>query len=65
MLGVTIAAGVCGGLISTFGYYWPFLVFGPVFSCIGSGLLYTIDEHTSSAKIIGFQIVRPASRPLA
>ncbi|BGP04230.1 hypothetical protein JCM10049v2_000028 [Rhodotorula toruloides] len=57
MLGVTIAAGVCGALISTFGYYWPFLVFGPIFSCIGSGLLYTVDEHTSSAKLIGFQII--------
>ncbi|BGP21155.1 hypothetical protein JCM10295v2_000026 [Rhodotorula toruloides] len=57
MLGVTIAAGLCGALISTFGYYWPFLVFGPVFSCIGSGLLYTVDEHTSSAKLIGFQII--------
>lgn len=61
MLGVTIAAGVCGALISTFGSYWPFLVFGPIFSCIGSGLLYTVDEHTSSAKLIGFQIVRPLS----
>jgi len=58
MLGVVFASGIAGGLISKIGYYWPFLLFGPVFSCIGSGLLYTVDENTPSANLIGYQIVR-------
>lgn len=36
---------------------WPFLVASPVFITIGSGLLYLLDTNTSSAKIIGFQIL--------
>ncbi|GAA5916994.1 hypothetical protein JCM8208_003424 [Rhodotorula glutinis] len=57
MLSVVFASGAAGGLISWTGYYWPFLVFGPVFSCIGSGLLYTVDERSSMAKLIGYQIL--------
>ncbi|GAA5856891.1 hypothetical protein JCM9279_007592 [Rhodotorula babjevae] len=57
MLSVVFASGAAGGLISWTGYYWPFLVLGPVFSCIGSGLLYTVDEHSSMAKLIGYQIL--------
>ncbi|TNY23706.1 major facilitator superfamily domain-containing protein [Rhodotorula diobovata] len=57
MLGVVFASGIAGGLISKIGYYWPFLLFGPVFSCIGSGLLYTVDENTPSANLIGYQIL--------
>lgn len=57
MLGVVFLSGVSGGLVSHFGYYWPFLVGGPVFICIGSGLLYTIDEFTPNSKLIGYQIV--------
>ncbi|BGP44235.1 hypothetical protein JCM10450v2_000046 [Rhodotorula kratochvilovae] len=57
MLGVVFASGIAGALISKFGRYWPFLVFGPLFSCVGSGLLYTIDENTAMSKIIGYQIL--------
>lgn len=39
------------------GYYKPWLVFGPWLMIIGSALMYTINEDTSSAKLIGFQIV--------
>ena len=36
---------------------WPFLVAAPVFLALGSGLLYSLDENTPEAKIIGFQIL--------
>ncbi|GAA6053549.1 hypothetical protein JCM3770_005189 [Rhodotorula araucariae] len=57
MLGVVFASGIAGALISRFGRYWPFLVFGPLFCCIGSGLLYTVDEQTPMSKLIGYQIL--------
>jgi hypothetical protein len=32
-------------------------VASPFFLAVGSGLLYSLDVHTSNAKIIGFQIL--------
>lgn len=46
-----------GQVVGRFGRYWPFLVAGPVPLSIGAGLLYTITEHTSSGKLIGYQIL--------
>ncbi|KAM0753699.1 MFS general substrate transporter, partial [Meredithblackwellia eburnea MCA 4105] len=57
MLGVVFAAGISGGLVSALGRYQPWLVGGPFLICIGSGLLYTVTEHSSSAKVAGFQII--------
>ncbi|BGP12136.1 hypothetical protein JCM10213_004701 [Rhodosporidiobolus nylandii] len=57
MIGIVVASAVSGGIISATGRYWPFLVGAPTFTCIGSGLLYTITEHTSSSKLIGYQIL--------
>lgn len=57
MLGVVVCSGLAGGLISYWGYYWPFLVVGPLFCCIGGGLLYTVTEFTPMSRLIGFQIV--------
>lgn len=56
-LGVVFSAGISGGLVSYWGYYWPFLVSFPTLMAIGSGLLYTIRADTSSPKLIGFQII--------
>jgi len=52
---------VSGILVSKFGYYWPFLITAPPFLAVGSGLLYTISQTTSSAKLAGFQILVGAS----
>ncbi|KAJ7710154.1 major facilitator superfamily domain-containing protein [Mycena metata] len=57
MLGTVITIIIVGSLVGRFGYYWPFLVGATVFLAIGSGLLYTIDTNTSSANLIGFQIL--------
>ncbi|KAK9893727.1 MFS general substrate transporter [Cystobasidium minutum MCA 4210] len=57
MIAVTLAAGISGGVVTAFGRYKWILVFGPWFLCIGGGLFFTVDETTSSAKLIGYQII--------
>ncbi|KAJ7174046.1 ABC transporter, partial [Mycena crocata] len=57
MLGVVITVISAGQLVGRFGYYWPFLMVAPFFLAVGSGLLYTLNTSTSSARIIGFQIL--------
>ncbi|KAF7290179.1 Major facilitator transporter-like protein [Mycena indigotica] len=57
MLGTVLSVIGSGQIVGRFGRYYPFLVAAPIFLAIGSGLLYTISASTSSAKIIGFQIL--------
>ncbi|GAA5974356.1 hypothetical protein JCM11641_005232 [Rhodosporidiobolus odoratus] len=57
MLGIVFAAAIAGGIISYTGRYWYFLVCAPTLMCIGSGLLYTVKESTSTSELIGFQIL--------
>ncbi|CAK5270693.1 unnamed protein product [Mycena citricolor] len=57
MLGVVVTVISSGQLVGRFGYYWPFILSAPVFLALGSGLLYTLNSGTSSAKIVGFQIL--------
>ncbi|KAJ7116890.1 ABC transporter [Mycena epipterygia] len=56
-LGVTLTLITAGQIVGRFGYYWPFLVVSPLLLAVGAGLLYTINTSTSSAKLIGFQIL--------
>ncbi|KAJ7667212.1 transporter [Mycena rosella] len=57
MLGVVLTVISVSQAVGRFGYYWPFLMCAPVFLALGSGLFYTLDTNTSSAKVIGFQIL--------
>ncbi|KDE04644.1 hypothetical protein, variant [Microbotryum lychnidis-dioicae p1A1 Lamole] len=57
MLGVVISVILGGQIVARIGRYWPFLVIGPVFMSIGSGLMYTISVSTPSPTLIGFQIL--------
>ncbi|KAJ7141793.1 ABC transporter [Mycena crocata] len=57
MLGTVLTTISSGQLVGRFGYYWPFLITAPLFLAVGSGLLYTINISTASAKIVGFQIL--------
>ncbi|KAJ3873568.1 ABC transporter [Lentinula edodes] len=57
MLSVVLSVIGSGQLVGRFGYYWPFLVCAPVFLAVGSGLLYTVSTSTTSAQLIGFQIL--------
>ncbi|KAJ7792046.1 ABC transporter [Mycena olivaceomarginata] len=57
MLGLVITIISAGQIVGRFGYYWPFLVVAPCFLAVGSGLLYTLNPSSSSASVIGFQIL--------
>ncbi|KAJ7082360.1 ABC transporter [Mycena belliarum] len=57
MLGCVVVIIAVGQVVGRFGYYWPFLACAPIFLAIGSGLLYTLNSGTSSAAVIGFQIL--------
>jgi hypothetical protein len=46
-----------GGIIRATGHYKPWLIGGPWFTAIGGGLMYTVNAHTSFAKLIGYQII--------
>ncbi|KAJ7765658.1 ABC transporter [Mycena metata] len=57
MIGVVITAAFAGGIVAKTGYYWPVLLVAPCFLATGSGLFYTINANTSSATLVGFQII--------
>ncbi|KAJ7052200.1 ABC transporter [Mycena amicta] len=57
MLGTVLTVVSSGQIVGRTGRYWHFLVVSPVFLALGSGLLYTVSESTSSAKLVGFQIL--------
>ncbi|KAF9884655.1 hypothetical protein FE257_001408 [Aspergillus nanangensis] len=48
---------VAGALLGKVGYYQPFLLLGAAIVTIGSGLLWTLNVDSSSAKSVGYQIV--------
>lgn len=57
MCAVVAAVIISGRIVARLGRYWYLLVLGPPLLAIGSGLLYTIDQSSPSADIIGFQIL--------
>jgi hypothetical protein len=57
MMAVVLTSMGAGIIISITGHYYPFLVFGPAFTPIGGGLLYTVTQFTSTAKLVGYQIL--------
>lgn len=46
-----------GASISLVGYYQPFMTASGIFAAIGAGLIYTLDQNSSSAKYLGYQAV--------
>jgi hypothetical protein len=38
-------------------FSWHTLVIAPIFLAVGSGLFYSINDHTSNANLIGYQIL--------
>ncbi|KIL00149.1 hypothetical protein PAXRUDRAFT_8383 [Paxillus rubicundulus Ve08.2h10] len=50
----TISTGI---FMSQTGHYWTILTVGPVFSSVAGGLLFTTTESTSTAKLVGYQIL--------
>ncbi|KAJ9148980.1 Aurofusarin/rubrofusarin efflux pump AFLT [Pleurostoma richardsiae] len=46
-----------GHLMGKTGYYYPWYIAGSALEFIGGVLLYTVDEHTSNARIYGYTII--------
>ena len=46
-----------GALISTIGYYVPFMWLGATFATVGSGLLFTLKVDSPSSKLSAFQFI--------
>ncbi|KAJ7776360.1 transporter [Mycena metata] len=57
MLGLILTTIATGQIVGKTGYYYPFLPVGAAFIIIGSAVLYTVNTSTSTAKLIGFQIL--------
>ncbi|KAH8728003.1 major facilitator superfamily transporter [Phaeosphaeriaceae sp. PMI808] len=57
ILSLTITQIVVGGTITAVGIFNPFLILGPAIAAVGSGCLMLLDEHSSTGKWIGFQII--------
>ncbi|KAI0505130.1 putative efflux pump [Xylaria bambusicola] len=57
LLAVVVTSIISGGLITTFGYYTPFMIFGTIIGSIGAGLLTTWTPHVSTGVWIGYQIL--------
>ncbi|KAK6343117.1 hypothetical protein TWF718_008490 [Orbilia javanica] len=57
LLSCVLSSIVSGGLISTLGYYTPFLIGGMLLFSIGAGLITTFDVDTNSAHWIGYQVL--------
>ncbi|KAL5319175.1 hypothetical protein ACEPPN_012224 [Leptodophora sp. 'Broadleaf-Isolate-01'] len=55
VLGVVVMSIVSGGLITTLGYYTPFMILSSIVTAVGSGLLTTLEVNSDSPKWIGFQ----------
>jgi len=55
--GYVVASIFAGGITSRFKYYNPSMINGTILAVAGSALLTTIDLKTSTARIIGYQLV--------
>ncbi|KAF9003888.1 ABC transporter [Cyathus striatus] len=57
MISGVIASVIAGGFVAKTGYIWPFIFFMPLIASAAFGLLFTVSETTSFARIAGFQIL--------
>lgn len=62
LLGVVVFSITSGGLITTLGFYGPFLVGSTVIFAVGCGLLTTFTTSSSSGKWIGYQVLAGAGQ---
>ncbi|GAB0134730.1 hypothetical protein EsDP_00003088 [Epichloe bromicola] len=57
ILSLVVFSIVSGGLVTTLGYYAPFMILSTVLMSVGAGLLSTFTVDTGPAHWIGYQIV--------
>lgn len=55
ILGLVIVSIISGGVITTVGYYTPFVIASTVFMAIGAGLLSTLQPDSGHSEWIGYQ----------
>ncbi|KAI5863057.1 MFS general substrate transporter [Durotheca rogersii] len=55
--GYVVSSIVAGGITSGTGYYNPAMILGTALTVAGSALLTTINLQTSTARIVGYQLV--------
>ncbi|KAF2823433.1 putative MFS drug efflux transporter [Ophiobolus disseminans] len=54
MVVVVLANGV---LMAKFGYYFPWYIFGGLFTVAGGALMFTVDQDTSLSNIYGYTVL--------
>lgn len=57
ILSLVIGSILAGGLITTLGYYAPFMILSSVLAAVGGGLLSTLQVDSGHTKWIPFQII--------
>lgn len=55
--GYVVASILAGGITSGFKYYNPSMIIGTILSVAGSALLTTINLNSSTARVVGYQLV--------
>ncbi|POR34948.1 Major facilitator superfamily domain, general substrate transporter [Tolypocladium paradoxum] len=60
LLGVVVFTVASGVAVTTWGYYTPFIIGAAVLMPVGYGLMSTLQEDSSAAAWIGFQIIAGA-----
>ena len=46
-----------GAILSAYGYYMPWYTVGGLLVLTGGALMYTVDQHTSVARVYGYSII--------
>jgi MFS family permease len=57
IMSMVVMSIVSGIGVRVIGVYTPFLIVGPMFSAVGTGLLFTVTEHTKFANVIGYEVL--------
>jgi hypothetical protein len=65
MVNVAFATILSGGLITTYGYFVPFLLLGGSIITVATGLIFTWTTNTPASKWIGYQVLAGIGNGLA
>ncbi|OAA33335.1 MFS transporter [Moelleriella libera RCEF 2490] len=57
ILSLVVFSVLSGGLVTTIGYYAPFMIVSTILMAVGAGMLSTFDVDASPAEWIGYQIL--------
>ena len=60
----TFLVFICGQLVARLDEYKVFIVLGYAIWCVGLGLLSTLDENSSTARLVGYLLLTGELCPL-